>query len=71
MRNIDDDINRLLEIKRCILEFKKYVESSELDVIPISKFKYYELFCNNAIRCDALYYLFEPETGQYLENYIY
>lgn len=70
MRNIDDDINRLLEIKRCILEVQRYIESSKLDLIPISQYKYNELVSNNATKCDAFYYILEPEIGQYLENYI-
>ena len=70
MKNIDDEINKLLEIKRCILEVKRYTENSQLDLIPISRCKYDELVLNDMIRSDAFYYILEPEIGQYLENYI-
>lgn len=70
MRNIDDDINMLLGIKRCILEIKRYTKNSQLDLIPISQCKYNELVLNDMIRYDTFYYILEPEIGQYLENYI-
>ena len=70
MRNIDDDINKLLGIRRCILEIKRYTKQYKLDLIPISKCKYDEIVLNSAIRNDAFYYILDPEIGQYLEGYI-
>ena len=74
INNIDEEINRLLEVKSKVLKVKGAVrqsnQQSEIVIIPISKCKYDELVSNDEINPDTLYLIVEPEIGQYIEEHI-
>lgn len=71
MKDIDKEINKLLAIKNEVLEIQMAIKQSKIAIIPISQWKYYELASNDMLRHDTLYYIVEPEVGQYIESYIY
>ena len=77
MKNIDEEINKLIEIKCKILAIKKEIGHLKnpnsdymFNVIPMSICKYNEFISNNLVRDDTIYYIIEPEVGQYIEGYI-
>ena len=68
-KNIDDEINKLLDIRDVIKEFEYMQQHSDFTVFTMSQRKYDELCSNNEIMNDAIYYIFEPEIGQYIKGY--
>ena len=70
MKNIDNEINKLLAIKRDVLKTNLFIKQCIFNVIPISKCKFDELASDDKLKEDVIYYILEPEIGQYLENYI-
>ena len=69
-KNIDNEINKLLDIKELIKEIEYMQQYSRFTIIPVSQCKYDKLRSNNKTRSDTLYYVIEPEIGQYIEGYI-
>lgn len=67
--NIKEEICRLLRIQTDINAFneakKKYSKT-----IALSQAKYDELQHNNNLDNDTFYYIFDKETGQYIDGYM-
>lgn len=70
MKNINDEINKLLDIKELIKEIEYMQQYSKFAIMPMSQCKYDEFCSRNMIRNDILYYIIEPEIGQYIKGYI-
>ena len=68
--NIDDEINELLYIKKRIKEIEYIQQNTTLAIMFMSQCKYDELCSSNMIRDDILYYIIEPEIGQYIKDYV-
>ena len=71
MKNIDNEINKLLAIKRDVLEVNSFIRQCIFDVVPISQCKYNEFASDDKLKEDTVYYVLDPEIGQYIEGYIY
>lgn len=68
-KDIIEEISRLLSIQTDINAFneakKKYPKT-----IAISQAKYDELLHNNNLDNDTFYYVFNKETGKYIDGYM-
>ena len=70
MKNIDNEILRLLDIKEQVDDFNKMRSTSREYIVPISLAKYRELASLNKLNEDALYYVLNQEVGQYIDGYL-
>lgn len=59
-KNIDDEINKLLDIKELIKEIKYMQQNATFAIMLMSQCKYDELCSSNLIIDDMLYYIIEP-----------
>lgn len=69
MKDINREINRLKAIKS---EIERLHRVRRLINNPhfLSQFKYEELARDNKINDNELYFIVEPEIGQYMEDYM-
>ena len=70
MKNINNEIQKLLDIKEQIDDFNKMRSASSEYIVPISLAKYRELANTSKLNENALYYILKQEVGQYIDGYI-
>ena len=70
MKNIDYEIQRLLDIKQTVESFNVARKNSSIIMIPISQGSFNTLSIENKLNTEYLYCVFDEEIGQYIEGYI-
>jgi hypothetical protein len=70
MINIDEEINKLLEIKDEVTAINEVKKRCVLNLNVVSPSKYDEIVNNGLIEKDRLYYVVDWDVGQYIEDYI-
>ena len=70
MKNIEYEIQRLLDIKQAVENFNIARKNSSITMIPISQNYFNIMFAENKLNTNYLYYVFDKEIGQYIEGYL-
>ena len=70
MKNIDYEIQKLLDIKQDAENFNIARKNSSIIMIPISQGAFNILSIENKLNTEYLYYVFDKEIGQYIEGYL-
>lgn len=69
VKNIDNEINNLLKIKEEVVKIN-FIKDLNIKVEFVSVLKYDQLSSNQLLDKDTVYYVVDPEVGQYIEGYI-
>lgn len=69
VKNIDNEINTLLKIKEEVVKIN-FIKSLNIKAEFVSVCKYDQLSSNQLLDKDTIYYVVDPEVGQYIEGYI-
>ena len=70
MKDIDYEIQRLLDIKQTVDNFNAVRKKSNIEILPVSKSFYNQQANENNLVSDVLYYIFDKDTEQYINGYI-
>ena len=69
IKEIEKEISRLMEIRYEVLYYKNaLISNNSLRVISNDKFN--QWLSENKLDKDLLYFILDPEIGQYIEGYI-
>jgi hypothetical protein len=66
--SVKEEICRLLRIQTDVNAFNE-AKKKYTNVVPLSKTKYDELLHSGNLDNDTFYYIFDKETGQYIDGY--
>jgi hypothetical protein len=69
VKNIDDELNTLLKIKEEVVRIN-FIKGLDIKAEFVSACKYDQLRSNQLLDNDTIYYVVDPEIGQYIEGYI-
>ncbi len=69
IKNIEDEIKTLLKIKKEVDKIN-LIKGLNIKAEFVSDCKYRQLLDDQLIDKDTLYYVVDPEIGQYIEGYI-
>lgn len=68
-KNIDDELNTLLKIKEEVVRIN-FIKGLNIKAEFVSACKYNQLSDNQLLDKDTIYYVVDPEIGQYIEGYM-
>ena len=68
-KNIDDELNTLLKIKEEVVRIN-FIKGLDMKTNFVSACKYDQLSSNQLLDNDTIYYVVDPEVGQYIEGYM-
>ena len=68
-KNIDEELNTLLKIKEEVVRIN-FIKGLNMKAEFLSLYKYDQLSSDGLLDKDTLYYVIDPEIGQYIEGYI-
>lgn len=69
VKNIEDEIKTLLKIKKEVDKIN-LIKGLNIKAEFVSDCKYRQLLDDQLLDKDTLYYVIDPEIGQYIEGYI-
>lgn len=69
VKNIDDELNTLLKIKEEVIRIN-FIKGLDIKAKFVSACKYDQLCSNQLLDNDTIYYVVDPEVGQYVEGYM-
>ena len=67
--NVRKEICRLLRIQTDVDAFNE-AKKKYPNIMALSQAKYNELLDSNSLDDDTFYYIFDKETGQYIDGYV-
>ncbi len=70
LKNIDHEIQRLLEIEQTVESFNVARKNTNVTLLPVSQDFYNKLASENKLINDIFYCIFEKDIGQYINGYI-
>lgn len=70
MKNIEYEIQSLLDIKQTVDNFNIVRKNSSIIMIPISQDYFNTMLVENKLNTNYLYCVFDKEIGQYIEGYL-
>lgn len=68
-KNIDDEIDTLLKIKEEVAKIN-FIKGLDMKAEFVSACKYDQLSTSQLLDEDTIYYVVDPEVGQYIEGYM-
>lgn len=69
LKNIDNEINHLINIKEQIGMFNQFKKFNS-NIVAITRYKYDEFLHQNLINEDTIYCVFDNEAAQYIDGCI-